>query len=918
MSLLGRRAETEEIDGLLTEALAGRSRVLVLRGEAGVGKSALLDYAADRLDGFRVAKAVGVESEMELPYSGLHQLCAPMLDRLDALPVPQREALSVVFGLSSGSPPDRFLVGLATLTLVAELAEAQPLLCLVDDAQWLDRASAQVLGFVARRLLAEPIALVCAARTDSGDDVLAGLPELALGGLADSDARALLLDNVRGPLDAAVCEQIVAESHGNPLALLELPRTWDAAGLAGGYALPDGHAVVGKIEQSYARRIDLLPADTRLLVLTAAAEPLGDPMLLRRAATSLGVEIDAAEAAVDAGLLQLGGRVEFAHPLVRSAAYGSAPADERHRVHRALADATDARTDPDRRAWHRARAASVPDENVAAELERSAGRAQARGGLAAAAEFLHRAVALTAEPSRRSERALAAAQTSIQAGAFDAAHVLLATAEAGPLDLSQRARLELLEARLAFSSHLAGDAPGLLVKAATRILPFDVELARETYLVAWASAGFAGGPARRGRVDEIGRAIRALPRPTDEPHPLQLLLDGLAQLSLDGYAAAVPSVRRAADVLESISVDDVLRWGFLAPTACLLLWDFDGFDAIAARQVRLVRDAGALTNLPFHLAHVGIACYWLGDMSGLELVAEAERAAVADGTPIAPYTLLRLRALQGREAEASATIARAHELAAIDGQGVAANHAHWAAAVLFNGLARYGEAATAARNATANGGDPFPSMWAWPELVEAAARGGDTELAREAAARVTETTRPSGNDSALGIEARCRALVSDGGDAEDLYREAIERLARTQLRPDIARTHLVYGEWLRREGRRREAREQLHTAHDLFAAIGMAAFNERAHRELIASGERVRKRTADTRDELTQQEEQIARLAREGLSNSEIGAQLFISGRTVEWHLRNIFTKLGISSRRHLRAAIAESSSEPRSSRVAG
>jgi len=481
MNLLGRRAECEALDGLLTDVLAGRGRVAVLRGEAGIGKSALLGYVSDRVAGWRVATAVGVESEMEMAYSGVHQLCTPLLDRLEEMPAPQRHALATVFGQTTGPAPDRFLVGLGTLTLLALIADEQPLVCIVDDAQWLDQASAQILGFVGRRILAERIALVCAARTGIGDDVLAGLPELSIEGLGDSDARALLLDNVHGPLDAAVRDQIVAESHGNPLALLELPRTWNASALAGGFGLPVSHPVVSKIEQSYARRLVQLPSDTQLLVLAAAAEPLGDPVLLHRAAATLGIDIATVGPAADVGLLKVGGRVEFVHPLVRSAAYRSATADDCHRVHRALAEATDPETDPDRRAWHRARATPGHDEEVAAELERSAGRAQARGGLAASAAFLQRAVALTVDPARRAERALAAAQASLQAGAFDAALGLLATADSGPLDEFQRADVDLVRAHIAFASGLAGDAPPLLLEAARRLEAFDLApLARPT------------------------------------------------------------------------------------------------------------------------------------------------------------------------------------------------------------------------------------------------------------------------------------------------------------------------------------------------------------------------------------------------------------------------------------------------------
>jgi DNA-binding CsgD family transcriptional regulator len=886
----------------VADAAAGRSRVTVLRGEAGVGKSALLGYLSGRVVGWHVARAAGVESEMELAYAGLHQLCAPLLGDLGRLPGPQRDALATVFGASGGAAPDRFLVGLATLTLVAEAAEQQPLACIVDDAQWLDRASAQVLGFVARRLLAERIAVVCAARTGTGDEVLAGLPELPVGGLGDSDARALLLANVPGPLDAAVCAQIIAESRGNPLALLELPRTWNIAGLAGGFGLPGGQPVAGRIEQSYVRRLQLLPADTQLLVLTAAAEPLGDPILFHRAAGALGIDLAAAGPAQDGGLLELGGRVEFAHPLVRSAAYRSAAANDRHRVHRALADATVAETDLDRRAWHRARAAPGPDEEVAGELECSADRAQARGGVAAAAAFLQRSAELTVDPARRAERALAAAQASFQAGAFDAALRLAATAEAGPLDEFQRARVELVRGQITFASGQGSNAAPLLLKAARRLEPFDLGLARETYLIAWGAGNIAGHLTGSDVLLEICRAAQALPPLPDTARPLDLLLDGLALLPTDGHAAATPALRRAAKALADMPVEDVLRWGWMAQSASVTVWDDEGWHGICARQARLLRDTGALAELPIQLAGLGMARSWMGDFAGAAaLAAEADSVAAATGSRSAPHALLRLRALQGREAEACAVI----EQAATGGPS-AATCAHWAAAVLYNGLARYEEAAAAAWQATTNTFDWFMPVRALPELVEAAARAGDPGLARDALERLAETTQSAGTDWALGIEARSRALLSDGLAADELYREAIDRLGRTRLRPELARARLLYGEWLRRERRRIDAREQLRNAYDMFTAIGMEAFAERAARELAATGETVRKRSPGTREELTPQERQIARLARDGLSNPEIGAQLFVSARTVEWHLRNVFVKLGITSRRQLRTALPE------------
>jgi len=910
LKLLGRRSECEALDRLVADAFADRSRVTVLRGEAGVGKSALLGYLSGRVAGWHVARAAGVESEMELAYAALHQLCAPMLNHLDRLPVPQRDALATVFGRSSGAAPDRFLVGLATLTLFAEVAEHRPLACIVDDAQWLDRASAQALGFVARRLLAERIVVVCAARTGVGDAVLAGLPELSISGLGDSDARALLLDNLYGPLDAAVCDQIVAESRGNPLALLELPRTWNAADLAGGFGLPGSQPVISKIEQSYVRRLRLLPSDTQLLVLTAAAEPLGDGVLLQRAAETLGLDMAAASPAVDAWLLKVGGRVEFTHPLVRSAAYRSAATDDRHRVHRALADATVAAADPDRRAWHRARATPGPDEEIAAELERSAGRAQARGGVAAAAAFLQRSVELTVDPARRAERALAAAEAGFQAGAFDGALQLAATAEAGPLDGLQRARVGLLHGRVAFASGHGGDAASrLLLHAARQLEPYDLDLARETYLTAWRTANMAG---QGGVALEICRAIRALPQAAGSSRPLDTLLDAVG-MTLDGRSVGTLALQRAAESLNDMPAEEVMRWGWAAAQALGAVWDVEGLRAISAKHAQIVRDAGALAELPLHLERFGIASAWIGDFAGAaSAIAESHSVAVATGSRFPPFASLRLQGLQGRETETSALIAGTIGHAAAGGYRLAAIHAQWAAAVLYNGLASYEQAESAARQATSNTFEPWVWMWGLPELIEAATRTGDTELAWEALQRLEETTQLSGSDFALGIDARSRALLTSGDSADLLYHAAIERLGRTEVRPELARAHLLYGEWLRRERRRVDAREQLRAAYDLFTGIGMEAFAERARRELMATGEKVRKRSPDTRDQLTPQEWQIARLVRDGLSNPEIGAQLFISARTVEWHLRNVFAKLGITSRGQLRTAL------PKDGRFAG
>ena len=709
-------------------------------------------------------------------------------------------------------------------------------------------------------------------------------------------------------MDERVRDQIVAETRGNPLALLELPRGLTATQLAGGFGLLNAEAMTGRIEESFIRRLDPLSDETRRLLLIAAAEPLGDPMLLWRACERLSIPPEAADAAMLEGLLAIDHRVTFRHPLVRSAVYKSAAAADRRAAHLALAEATDREIDPDRRAWHLATATAGPNEQVAIELERSAGRAQARGGLAAAAAFFNRAVALTNDPARRAGRALAAAETSLQAGAFDAALALGATAETGPIDEFQRGQVDLLRARVAFADGHWSDAPPLLLKAARRLESSDLDPARETYLTAWGAAALSEDLDAHGVLLEISRAVRALPAPLN-PRPLDLLLDGLALMITEGHAAGAPALQRAIGALTEIPVDDIVNWGWLATGASVAVWDYQGWHDSSARHVQVLRDAGALAALPVHLTYLGMAVAWAGDFAAAaSLIAEVDSVSAATGSRLPPYILLRLRGMQGREDEASAAIASAIEL--FGGEGMTAARAHWAAAVLYNGLARYAEAAAAARRAVAWPQHHWMYMWVLPELVEAAARTGDHELARDAVERLARTTQPCGNEFALGMEARSRALVSDGEIAEELFREAIERLGHSPIRPELARAHLLYGEWLRRENRRADAREQLRAAHGMFASIGMEAFAERARGELLATGEKVRKRTVETRDDLTAQERQIARLAREGLSNPEIGARLFLSPRTVEWHLRNVFNKLGIRSRRELADALVHTDPE--------
>jgi len=888
------------LDGLLEGARAGRSGTLVVRGAPGVGKTALLEYAIESAPDLRVLGAIGVESERELAFAVLHQLCAPLTHLLDRLPGPQRNALAITFGMSRGAAPDRFLVGLAVLGLLSEAAEERPPLCVVDDAQWLDRASAQVLAFVARRLLAESVVMLFAAREPS--DLFAGVPQLVLDGLRDADARALLASVIPGRLDERVVDQLLAETRGNPLALLELPRGLTAAQLAGGFALPRALSLEGRIEESFLRRLEALPIATQRLLLVAAAEPGGDPALLSRAAERLEIGGPALEPAEAAGLLEVGRRVRFRHPLVRSAVYRAAWQKDRHRVHQALAEATDAHVDPDRRAWHLAEAAAGPDEEVAAELMRAAGRAQARGGLAAAAAFLERAAALTPGPARRAQRALEAAQTKYEAGALDDALALLATVEAGPLDDLHRARVHLLRAQVAFAARRGSDAPPLLLRAARELEAVDTDLARATYLEALSAAIFAGRLARGGGAAEVSAAALAGPPPPRPLRPPDLLLQGLAVRFTDGYAAGAPILKEALRAFEQEVVlpPEEARWLWFASQIALDLWDDHAWTVLSTRHLDLVRETGALTVLPFVLT-TRISVYAsFGDLGAAAAYQEELRAATeATGIAPGPYGALSLAALRGREAEFTELIRTTVKEAEARGEGLALTVTERLSGALHNGLGRYDAALTAVGQAERYH-EEGPALWTLTELIEAAVRSGQPQLAGEALERIAGTTRAAGTDWGLGIEARCRALLTEGDEADGLYREAIERFGRTHIRVHLARSHLLYGEWLRRERRRLDAREQLRTALEMFTSMGTEAFAERAQRELLATGEHVRKRTVETRDELTAQETQIARLAAEGLSNAEIGARLFISQHTVAYHLRKVFAKLDISSRNQL------------------
>lgn len=898
MDLIDRRLECRRLDEVLRAAQSGAGGALVLCGEAGVGKSALMEYTVGQAAGCRVLRVAGVATEMELAYAGLQHLCAPILDGLGQLPDPQREALSIAFGLGVGPVPDRLLVGLAVLSLMSHAAERQPLICVIDDLQWLDHASVQVLSFVARRLAAESIAFFMATRTPEPE--IANLPTMTVEGLPRADAAALLDTVWLGPLDERVRHRIVAETRGNPLALMELPRDLTSHELAGGFGMPSAEGLSGRIEESFRHRLEALPDDTRRLLLIASAEPTGDPTIVWRAAARLGIDINAAAPAVADGLVEFGIRVRFRHGLARSAIYRSTSLQELRIVHQALADVTDAERDPDRCAWHRAQAAAGPDEAVAAELERCADRARARGGLAAAAAFLERATMLTLDPNLRVERALAAASAKVESGAYEAAADLLAVVEQGPQTDRQTARADLVRAQLVFVLGRGSDAPPLLLKAARRLAPIDAALSRATYLRAFQAAIFAGRLALGGGALEVAEAVRDLPDLSDSTLT-DLLIDGMSTYFTEGFVSALPILRRAVEAARGDVPEHERKLLWLTGIVALRIWDDESWDVLAARHAELARTTGALAQLPLPLYSQMVMLVFSGELTEAGvLLDELTTVNEATGLAIGSEPRLILAAFRGDQAEVRAIIESTTGDIVLRGEGIWLSTAEFCEALLNNGSGDYA-AALPLGERSAEQADLGSSTWAAIEAVEAAVRTGDTSTAVETFARLEEETSASGTDWALGIQSRLRALLSEGPEAERHYLDAIERLGRTRMRSDVARAHLLYGEWLRRERRRVDARAQLRIAYDMFESAGMTVFVGRARSELLATGDTVSKRaTVATGPQITPQEAQVARLASEGLTNGEVGARLFISPRTVQYHLSKVFTKLGISSRAQL------------------
>jgi DNA-binding CsgD family transcriptional regulator len=912
--LINRVSETAALEAVLDAVRHGMSGALVLRGQAGIGKTALLERALCSAPDFLAVRALGMECEMELGFAGLHQLVLPFLPHLDRLPDPQRDALGAAFGLIAVPPPDRFQVGLATLTLLANAASEQPLLCIVDDAQWLDLESSEVLAFVARRLVADRIALLFAVRESAERrTALTGLPELRIDGLDAKDARRLLATVVGGPLDGQVSERIITETEGNPLAILELTADRTRRELGSASLLPEPLPIGSRLQQRFVAQVRGLPADTQTFLLLAAAESSGDPVVVWRAARQLGLEQDAVAAAEAGRLLVVGRQILFRHPLIRSAVYHSAPAGERRRIHGALAAASDGTIHPGRHAWHRAYAAMEPDEEVAAELAQSGERAQRRGSHASAAALYSRAAELTPDHGVGADRLVAAARAFLIAGAPDRAQALLDEAMPGLKDPLRRARARSLEGGIRFALGQGGETALILLETAQSMAPFDVTLARQTLLGALEAAIYTHAATTGPVLREIAGEAMALPPPRQTPaRPVDFLLDGYAALIMAGYPTGAPLLRQAIQPMASGEPDatDDLRWLGLVSLAAQSLFDDAATHTLATRWVRLAREHAALTILPIALAYLGGAELAAGRLSECEALDEQSlEISAATGNPGMLGAAARGNALllawRGNEAEARARAA-AHLAYALErGQTGIVNFAHYALMVLELGLGRY-QAALENALPIYEGDPPAAGSWVLPNLVEAAVRSGHESAARHALNRLSERAEASGTPLALGLLARSRALLAADAEAESLYKESIDQLGRSTAKPELARSHLLFGEWLRRQGRRRDARDQLRRAHDMLATMGLEAFAERARVELLATGERARKRTVETQTQLTPQETHIARLVREGARNQEIAAQLFISTSTVEYHLVRVYRKLGVTSRTQLARVLAE------------
>jgi DNA-binding CsgD family transcriptional regulator/tetratricopeptide (TPR) repeat protein len=908
--LVGRSGDCGALDELVEGIRRGLSRSLVILGEPGIGKTRLLEYAMQAADGVRTVRIAGLEPELRLGFAALHRMLVPFLDRVGLLPDPQREALDSAFGLAAGPPVDRFLVSMSVLTLLAEIAAEQPLIWLVDDAHWLDRESVDVLGFVGRRLHADSTGLLfCAREASPGLAALEGLPTRHLGGLEPAAARALLAATVSGPLNARVAARIINETGGNPLALRELAAHLTPDQLSGRSPLPPRLPVGRRLQGHFLRQAERLPPATGTWLLLASAASGDDLATLWRAAALLGLEPDAADPAVVQDIVSVNSRVAFRHPLIRSAVYEGARSGDRRRVHEALASIAGQDGNPDEAAWHRAAASVVPDEDVAAALERSAVRAERRGGYVAQATFLTRSAELTPDPRDRAVRLLAAAQAHLVAGDGALAEAMLdlaapRLAEAGLHVAAQRLRASIA---VFFSRHK--DAPGLLLDSVAAVDPPDAPLIRAMLFEALQAALVARQHTVGTTPVEVARAALQAPwNPALDPTATDLLLGGFATRIAVGYPEAVPLLRAA---VEAFSASDQptpagIPATILVQFAADDLWDDQGRRAIFLRAEAVQRRHGALGALRVILAGLCTSELWAGRLDEAEArYFEAAEISVLIGIPAPASTgvLLDLRAWQGREAESRSLAATTEKWGEERGAPVLGFFALIGLTVLELSLGRYAEALSWGLRIY-DGDPPGFGNRVLPEIVEAGVRAGDHRAARAALGRLADRATASGTPWALGMLARSRALLAPDIGAEAFYREAIAHLTRTSVRTELARAHLLYGEWLRRQKRRRDASAQLRTAYGMFDAMGAAGFARRTRAELIAAGGHPAEPAERAGLDLTPQETQIARLAAAGVTNAEIASRLFVTTSTVEYHLSKVFRKLSISSRRQLAAAL--------------
>jgi DNA-binding CsgD family transcriptional regulator len=883
------------LDRLIGDVSDGQGGSLVVRGAAGVGKTTLLAQAVDRVPANRIIRLDGSKAESDLAFGAIHRLFGQLDQDLAQLPVPQANALQALLGLVPG-PPDQFLVGLAIRSLLARSANERPLICVVDDAQWLDPPSARTLAFVGRRLHGLPVGLVFALR--EWRDEISGLPEVELGGLSPEEARRMIEWMVPGPLDVEVRARIAAELEGAPVGIGESLKRVRPLAMAGGFYQPGFVPLSPAVEESLRARLEALPKDTCRLLLIAGAEPLGRPYLLKRAAELLSIPPGAAGPAESEGVIRMGAVVRFRHPAMRSVVYRAASPAERRLVHEALAEATDRDVDPDRYAWHLAYATAAPDEGVATKLEQAASLAQVKGGLAAGAALLNRAAALTPDPVLRSKRILAAGEAKMAAGALDEALELLAGAESEMLETQSRARLARLLAQVDAPQLGRSDASSMLLRLAKRLVPIDARMARDTCIQALTAAIHAGHLLRDDNIADVAQETRAMFGSAQPVGAIDVLVDGWATLYTDGYTAAVLSFQQA---LHGFEREKSTRGILLGAGVAVALWDDATACALANRQREHALSTGAMNALKHSLISLATLAVYAGKFAdAVELI---EQAALIESPPTLgrrDYAPMMLAAYRGREAEATEVIAEMVGDANIRREGRAVAVAEEMTAVLHNGLGNYRVALAAAQGASERG-QLGASDRALAELVEAAVRCDERGVAEDALARLCQRTTVCGTDWALGIEARSRALLSQGREADELYRTAIERLGRCSIATALARAHLLYGEWLRGVGRRKDARQQLHIALEMFSDMGAEAFAARAEGELTATGEKLYRRGAESEAELTPQEAEICELAREGHSNPEIAAKLYLSPRTVEYHLGKVFRKLGVSSRNELR-----------------